>query len=150
MPSRVTDPRPPASPALPTLPIAECVTYYDLPAGRIRTRRMGVPQPGVPPIVAVMGMAVANYFMPTLAALAEWTETHLVELPGFGGSDEPRYEPDARGYGETARGLAESAPDGRFLSLRGPHNFLWADPEAWSEPVRNFARQVAVIPKDGT
>jgi pimeloyl-ACP methyl ester carboxylesterase len=236
---------------------------------------MGVPEPGVPPVVAVMGMAVANYFMPALAALAEWTETHLVELPGFGGSDEPRYEPDARGYGETvaaflsasglppvvlaghssgtqdaahaaacrpdliaglvlasptldpktqswlrmlfwwkldgryptpglkeihtpdrrragprrlwhvihvhlkdhledtiptlrmpvlvlrgesdrlcteewARGLAESAPEGRFLSLRGPHNFLWVDPEVWSEPVRNFARQVAVIPKDGT
>jgi pimeloyl-ACP methyl ester carboxylesterase len=217
-----------------------------------------------------MGMAVASYFMPALAALAEWTEAHLVELPGLGGSDEPRYEPDARGYGETvaaflaesdlppvvlaghssgtqdaahaavcrpdlvaglvlasptldpkarswlrmlfwwkvdgryptpglndihtpdrrragprrllhvihvhlgdhleesipllrmpvlvlrgdsdrlcteawARGLAESAADGRFGSVPGPHNFLWVDPQAWSEPVRSFANHVTVI-----
>lgn len=38
-----------------------------------------------------------------------------------------------------ARGLAESAPGGRYAELPGAHTFPWADPAAWSEPIRRVA-----------
>ncbi|WP_433271368.1 alpha/beta fold hydrolase [Actinosynnema sp. CS-041913] len=38
-----------------------------------------------------------------------------------------------------ARRLAELADDGRMVDMPGPHTFLWLDPEAWSEPIRELA-----------
>jgi pimeloyl-ACP methyl ester carboxylesterase len=55
----------------------------------MRSRALGEPRAGVPEVVLVQGMAVADYLLPGLAALAGWTRAHLVELPGFGGSGDP-------------------------------------------------------------
>jgi pimeloyl-ACP methyl ester carboxylesterase len=60
--------------------------------GRMRSRSVGVRHRGVPEIVLVQGMAVADYLLPGLGAFAGWTRAHLLELPGFGGSGEPPHE----------------------------------------------------------
>lgn len=104
-------------PQRPTMPAEEHVTYRELPQGRVRSRRLGARRAGVPPVVVVMGMAVADYLMPGLAALAEWTEAHLIELPGFGGSGEPPREPDVRGYGEVVAGWLDSAGLGPVILI---------------------------------
>lgn len=41
-----------------------------------------------------------------------------------------------------ARTLAAAARDGRFAEMPGAHRFPWAEPEAWSEPVRRLALEV--------
>lgn len=41
-----------------------------------------------------------------------------------------------------ARGLAESATDGRLVVVPGPHTFLWRDPAVWSAPLRDLATAV--------
>lgn len=41
-----------------------------------------------------------------------------------------------------ARHLADVAEDGRLLTFPGPHTFLWRDPTAWSEPLRDLAAEV--------
>ncbi|HEX5597793.1 MAG TPA: alpha/beta hydrolase [Micromonosporaceae bacterium] len=76
----------------PPFPRDVVTTYHDGPLGRIRSRSVGLPRPGVPEVVLVQGMAVADYLLPGLGALAEWTRAHLVELPGFAGSGEPPHE----------------------------------------------------------
>jgi pimeloyl-ACP methyl ester carboxylesterase len=242
--------------------------HRDTSAGRIRSRSVGEPRPGVPEVVLVQGMAVADYLMPALAELGRWTRAHLVELPGFAGSGEPTRKLDVPGYAaavvewldaaqlgpvvlaghssgtqvaaraavlagaradtrivavvlasptvapiarplprmllrwrldgrheppgltdshlhewrragvrgllhlvrvhlrdrieesvaaltvpvlvlrgaddrlstaEWARGLAAAAPSGRYQEVPGAHTFVWADPAAWSEPVRQLA-----------
>ncbi|WP_448627680.1 alpha/beta fold hydrolase [Geodermatophilus sp. URMC 64] len=60
----------------------------------MRSRTVGEPRAGVPEVVAVPGLAVANYLMPAVTALAGWTRAHLVELPGFSGSGEPPHPMD--------------------------------------------------------
>ena len=57
--------------------------------GVMRSRVVGTPRDGVPEVVAVPGLAVANYLQPAVCGLAAWTRAHLVELPGFSGSGEP-------------------------------------------------------------
>lgn len=57
--------------------------------GRMRSRAVGTVREGVPEVVVVMGSSVADYLMPAVATLANWTRAHLVELPGFAGSGEP-------------------------------------------------------------
>lgn len=216
--------------------------HRDTSAGRMRSRSVGEPSPGVPEVVLVQGMAVADYLMPAVAELGRWTRAHLVELPGFAGSGEPTRTLDVPGYAgavvewldaaqlgpvvlasptvapvarplprmvlrwrldgkheppgltgshlhewrragvrgllhlvrvhlrdrieesvpavavpllvirgaddrlstpEWARGLAASAPRGRYQEVPGAHTFLWADPGSWSAPVRQLARDVA-------
>src|SRR5213080_4953566 len=73
--------------------------HQDTSAGRIRSRTVGEPRPGVPEVVLVQGMAVADYLMPAVAELGRWTRAHLVELPGFAGSGEPTRRLDVPGYG---------------------------------------------------
>ncbi|UGY90301.1 alpha/beta fold hydrolase [Streptomyces gobiensis] len=71
----------------------ETVTaYHDGVLGRMRSRSVGQVRPGTPPVVLVQGMGVADYLLPGLAAFGRWTRAHLIELPGFGGSDEPPHE----------------------------------------------------------
>jgi pimeloyl-ACP methyl ester carboxylesterase len=248
---------------MPELPRDVTTSYHDGILGRMRSRAVGAPRRGVPQVVLVQGMAVADYLLPGLAAFGEWTRAHLVELPGFGGSGEPPHElsvpefgravtdwlaarqhepvilaghssgtqvaaeaaaghpgvshlvlasptvdPVARGplrllvrwqldgrheppglsrshwpewkraglrrlahlvrahlrhvmeeplarltvpllvlrgeqdrlsTREWGRQLAVMAPDGRYLELPGAHTFPWRDPQAWSEPVHQFA-----------
>lgn len=47
----------------------------------MRSRSAGDPRPGVPEIVLVQGLAVADYLLPGLWAWGEWTRAHLLELP---------------------------------------------------------------------
>lgn len=75
--------------------------YTDVPEGRVRTRVLGRPQAGLPPVVVVQGMAVSDYLLPACAALAGWTEVHLLDLPGYAGSGDPTRYLDVRGYGQT-------------------------------------------------
>jgi pimeloyl-ACP methyl ester carboxylesterase len=235
--------------------------------GVMRSRAFGDRKDGVPEVVVVPGLAVAEYLLPAVATLGGWTRAHLVELPGFGGSGEPPHpmdvgqfadaltqwldasglgdvvlaghssgtqvaahvaarRPDVRAlvlasptvdprfrslprvlmawrrnheleppsldrvhtperrraglrrvrhaltasladrledvvprvavpvlvlYGDSdrlctedwARELAERAPDGRFATLPGAHSFPYASPDAWSEPMRQLAEEVA-------
>jgi pimeloyl-ACP methyl ester carboxylesterase len=62
--------------------------------GVMRSRVVGTPRAGVPEVVVVPGLAVANYLEPAARALAGWTRAHLVELPGFSGSGEPPHPMD--------------------------------------------------------
>jgi pimeloyl-ACP methyl ester carboxylesterase len=77
---------------MPQLPHDVATSYHDGVLGRMRSRAVGRSQPGVPEVVLVQGMAVADYLLPALAAFGQWTRAHLVELPGFGGSGEPPHE----------------------------------------------------------
>lgn len=88
---------------MPHMPDQYLVRFTDTPHGRLRSRTLGEARPGVPPVVVVMGMAVSNYLLPAVASLATWTQAHLVELPGLGGSGEPRHRMDAH---EHARAVA--------------------------------------------
>ncbi|HEY3529676.1 MAG TPA: alpha/beta hydrolase [Nocardioides sp.] len=74
--------------------------YTDVPEGRIRTRVLGQRREGVSPVVVVQGMTVSDYLLPACAALGEWTEVHLLDVPGYAGSGEPTRPLDVRGYGE--------------------------------------------------
>lgn len=88
---------------MPRLPDEYLVRFTDTPHGRLRCRVLGRPRAGVPPVVVVMGMAVSDYLLPAVASLGSWTRAYLVELPGLGGSGEPRHRMDAH---EHARAVA--------------------------------------------
>ena len=74
--------------------------FHDTPFGRMRSRVVGTPRDDVPEVVLVQGMAVANYLVPGLTALGDWTRAHLVELPGFSGSGEPPHPLDVGEFGD--------------------------------------------------
>ena len=74
-------------------------SYHDGVLGRIRSRSVGFPRPGVPEVVLVQGLAVADYLLPGLGAFGEWTRAHLIELPGLGGSGEPPRRLSVAEYG---------------------------------------------------
>ncbi|MEV1290064.1 alpha/beta fold hydrolase [Micromonospora sp. NPDC049679] len=76
----------------PPFPRNVITSYHDGPLGRMRSRAVGEPRSGVPEVVLVQGMGVADYLMPGLGAFGEWTRAHLVELPGFAGSGDPPHE----------------------------------------------------------
>ena len=44
---------------------------------------------------------------------------------------------------EWGRRLAAQVADGRYVELPGAHTFPWRDPNAWSQPIRDFAGRVA-------
>ncbi|TFV62282.1 alpha/beta hydrolase [Geodermatophilus sp. DF01-2] len=60
----------------------------------MRSRATGTPRDGVPEVVVVPGLAVADYLRPAVCELGAWTRAHLVELPGFSGSGEPPHPLD--------------------------------------------------------
>jgi pimeloyl-ACP methyl ester carboxylesterase len=66
--------------------------FHDGVLGRIRSRALGDPQPGMPEIVMVQGLTVSDYLLPGLDVLSAWTRVHLVDLPGCSGSGEPPHE----------------------------------------------------------
>ncbi|MEU4422429.1 alpha/beta hydrolase [Actinoplanes sp. NPDC024001] len=83
----------------------------------MRSRTLGTPRPGVPEIVLVPGLAVADYLLPGLAAWGEWTRAHLLELPGQAGSGEPPYELSVAEYSRAVTGwLAAHRPDPVILA----------------------------------
>jgi pimeloyl-ACP methyl ester carboxylesterase len=88
-------------PAPPELPREMVLRYTDVPEGRIRTRVLGERRDDLPPVVVLQGMTVSDYLLPACAALAEWTQVHLLDLPGYAGSGQPTRRLDVRGYGDT-------------------------------------------------
>jgi pimeloyl-ACP methyl ester carboxylesterase len=60
----------------------------------MRSRTAGRRRDGVPEVVVVQGMGVANYLLPGVEVLGGWTRAHLLELPGFAGSGEPPHRLD--------------------------------------------------------
>jgi pimeloyl-ACP methyl ester carboxylesterase len=87
-------------PTAPQLPAEMLLRYTDVPEGRIRTRVLGEPREDVPAVVVVQGMTVSDYLLPGCAELGAWTETHLLDLPGYAGSGNATRRLDVRGYGE--------------------------------------------------
>jgi pimeloyl-ACP methyl ester carboxylesterase len=83
----------------PELPDEYLVRFAATPQGRMRSRILGAPS-AAPPVVAVMGMAVSDYLLPALAAL-DWTESHLLDLPGLAGSGAPPAPLDVPGYADS-------------------------------------------------
>jgi pimeloyl-ACP methyl ester carboxylesterase len=83
----------------PRFPADVATSYHDGALGRMRSRSVGEPRAGVPEVVLVQGMAVADYLLPGVAAFGEWTRAHLLELPGLGGSGEPPHELTVAEYG---------------------------------------------------
>src|SRR5829696_6707542 len=96
-------------PEPPRLPDEMLLRYTDVPEGRVRTRVLGRRQPDALPVVVIQGMAVSDYLLPACAALGSWTEVHLFDIPGFGGSGRPTRRLDVRGYGEALVHRLEAA-----------------------------------------
>src|SRR5215210_6215113 len=97
---------------MPEFPREVVTTYHDGVLGRMRSRAVGAPQPGIPEVVLVQGMAVADYLLPGLAAFGGWTRAHLVELPGFGGSGEPPHELSVPEFGQAVADWLTTQPLG--------------------------------------
>ena len=70
------------------------ITHRVTSWGVMRSRSVGAPRDGVPEVVAIPGLAVAEYLQPAVRELGAWTRAHLVELPGFSGSGEPPHPMD--------------------------------------------------------
>jgi pimeloyl-ACP methyl ester carboxylesterase len=83
------------------------VRFTDTRFGRLRSRVLGSPS-DAPPVVTVMGMAVSDYLLPAQAAL-DWTQTHLLDLPGLAGSDDTRDRLDAPGFADAVCDWLEAA-----------------------------------------
>ena len=80
--------------------------------GVMRSRTAGAPREGIPDVVVVPGLAVADYLQPAVCALGAWTRAHLVELPGFSGSGEPPHPMDVPQFADAlAQWLDGSALD---------------------------------------
>jgi pimeloyl-ACP methyl ester carboxylesterase len=92
-------------------------TYRETPFGRMRCRSLGSPRDGVPEVVLVQGMAVADYLLPGLTALGEWTRAHLVELPGFSGSGDPPHPLDVVEYGDAVAAWLDDADLDRVMLM---------------------------------
>jgi pimeloyl-ACP methyl ester carboxylesterase len=82
----------------PKLPGEYHVRFTNTRHGRMRSRTLGRPT-GAPPVVTVMGMAVSDYLLPAQAAL-DWTQAHLLDLPGLAGSADAPHRIDVPGFGD--------------------------------------------------
>jgi pimeloyl-ACP methyl ester carboxylesterase len=100
---------------MPQFPQDVVTTYHDGVRGRVRSRATGAPRPGVPEVVLVQGMGVADYLLPGLAALGGWTRAHLVELPGCGGSGEPPHELTVEEFGHAVADWLDARSLGRVV-----------------------------------
>lgn len=89
--------------------------FIDTPYGRMRSRAVGRPRDGVPQVVLVQGMAVADYLVPGLEALGAWTRAHLLELPGFSGSGEPPHALDVPEFAAAVAAWLGAAGLGRVV-----------------------------------
>jgi pimeloyl-ACP methyl ester carboxylesterase len=82
---------------------------------RMRSGTVGRERDGMREVV-VVGMAVADYIMPGVAALGAWTRAHVVGLPGLAGSGEPPPELSVDEHGEAlALWRDDAALDGVVL-----------------------------------
>lgn len=91
------------------MPDEYLVRYTETPEGRIRHRTFGHHREQVPPVVSLMGMAVSDYLVPAVSTLAEWTQAHLVDLPGLAGSGPSQRSLDVPGYAEAVGAWLDAA-----------------------------------------
>jgi pimeloyl-ACP methyl ester carboxylesterase len=91
----------------PEFPDEYLARFVDTPQGRMRSRVLGEPSEA-PPVVAVMGMAVSDYLVPALAEL-RWTRSHLLDLPGLAGSEDPPARLEVTGYAEAVASWLDAA-----------------------------------------
>lgn len=77
------------------------VRHVPTPQGRIRSRTLGHRREHVPPVVTLMGMGVSDYLIPAVHAHADWTQAHLVDLPGLAGSGPATRPLDVAGYAQS-------------------------------------------------
>jgi hypothetical protein len=97
--------------------------FHDGVLGRIRSRALGDPQPGMPEIVMVQGLTVSDYLLPGLCVLSAWTRVHLVDLPGCSGSGEPPHELAVE---EFAQAIADWLIHGRSWVEGGAARACWS------------------------
>jgi pimeloyl-ACP methyl ester carboxylesterase len=97
---------------MPDFPRDPLTFYHDGRLGRMRSRAVGEPRTGVPEVVLVQGLAVADYLLPGLSAFGRWTRAHLVELPGLGGSGDPPHELSVPEYGRAVADWLSAQPFG--------------------------------------
>ena len=83
--------------------------------GVVRSRTVGTPREGVPEVVVVPGLAVADYLEPALCALGAWTRAQLVELPGFSGSGEPPHPLDVGQFADAVVQWLDGSGLGRVV-----------------------------------
>ncbi len=83
--------------------------------GVVRSRTVGTPRDGVPEVVVVPGLAVADYLQPALCELGSWTRAHLVELPGFSGSGEPPHPLDVGQFADAVVQWLDGSGLGRVV-----------------------------------
>jgi hypothetical protein len=74
-------------------------SHRDTSVGRIRSRAVGERGEGVPEVVVVQGMAVADYLMPAVAELGRWTRAPWSSCPGSPGAANPPAACTCRGTG---------------------------------------------------
>jgi pimeloyl-ACP methyl ester carboxylesterase len=98
----------------PRLPGEMLLNYTELAQGRVRTRVLGHAR-DVPELVVVQGMSVSDYLLPACAELARWTRVHLLDLPGYAGSGQPRRWLDVEAYGRVVADWLEARTTGPAL-----------------------------------
>ena len=91
------------------MPTEPATSDRETPFGRMRSRSVGRPRDGAAEVVLVQGIGVADYLLPGLAALGEWTRAHLLELPGYSGSGDPPHPLDVGGFGDAVVAWLEAA-----------------------------------------
>lgn len=72
--------------------------HHHGPWGRLRSRAVGRPVAGMPEVVLVQGLAVADYLLPALTELGRVTRAHLLDLPGLAGAGDPPHRLRLAGY----------------------------------------------------
>lgn len=85
------------------------VQFHETPQGRMRSRVFGAHQDKPTPVVVLMGLGVSDYLIPAVAALSGWRQSHLVDLPGLGGSGPATHRLDVAGYADAVGAWLEVA-----------------------------------------
>ncbi|MGA8115623.1 MAG: alpha/beta hydrolase [Actinocatenispora sp.] len=102
----------------PAMPVTTTSQFYGR-FGRLRSRALGNEVTGVPEIVLVQGMGVADYLLPALATLGDFTRAHLLDLPGLSGSADPPEDLDLGGYADAVAEWLADRPGAKPVVLAG-------------------------------
>jgi pimeloyl-ACP methyl ester carboxylesterase len=109
------------------------IGYHDGPLGRVRSRSVGRSVAGMPDVVLVQGLGVADYLIPALTRLGRVTRAHLLDLPGLAGAGDPPHQLRLPGY---------AAAVGDWLAARTTHPVLLAGHSAGTQ----IAAHAAISP----
>jgi len=75
---------------VPAVPRDVVTSYHDGVLGRMRSRAVGEKRPGIPEVVLLQGMGVADYLLPGLAASPKYVQYEDDPAPWQPGADAPR------------------------------------------------------------